>query len=281
MTTSRIVVPYKTASGMAQKEFTVYRTHHGPIVREADGKWVSIRLMQEPVKALNAVVYAHEGEELQGLPRHDGAAHQLVEQHHLRRRRRHDRLLPLQLHSRSAIRSSTGRSRWTAAIPRRNGTACCRIDETPGLKNPPNGWLYNTNNQPWSAAGPNSPKKSDYPAYVDKERRERHAASTRSSVLGASKDFTLDSLVTTAYDSYQPGFAEQIPALVKAYDALPASNALKAKLSEQIGVLKGWDFRWSATSVANSLAVYWSEEIGRRVNADARKAGISADEYMR
>src|SRR5437899_4656359 len=52
VTTSRIVVPYKTASGMAQKEFTVYRTHHGPIVREADGKWVSVRLMQEPLKAL-------------------------------------------------------------------------------------------------------------------------------------------------------------------------------------------------------------------------------------
>ena len=49
---TKIVVPYKTASGMAQKEFTVYRTHHGPIVREADGKWIAIRLMQEPMKAL-------------------------------------------------------------------------------------------------------------------------------------------------------------------------------------------------------------------------------------
>jgi acyl-homoserine-lactone acylase len=38
VTTSTIVVPYKTASGMAKKEFTVYRTHHGPVVREADGK---------------------------------------------------------------------------------------------------------------------------------------------------------------------------------------------------------------------------------------------------
>ena len=37
---------------MAKKKFTVYRTHHGPIVREADGKWVSVRLMQEPLKAL-------------------------------------------------------------------------------------------------------------------------------------------------------------------------------------------------------------------------------------
>src|SRR6266513_1389992 len=47
-----ITVRYKTDHGMAEKNFTVYRTHHGPIIREADGKWVSIRLMQEPVKAL-------------------------------------------------------------------------------------------------------------------------------------------------------------------------------------------------------------------------------------
>ena len=37
---------------MAEKHFTVYRTVHGPVIREADGKWVSIRLMQEPIKAL-------------------------------------------------------------------------------------------------------------------------------------------------------------------------------------------------------------------------------------
>ncbi len=29
-------------AGWRQKIFTVYRTHHGPIVREADGKWISV-----------------------------------------------------------------------------------------------------------------------------------------------------------------------------------------------------------------------------------------------
>src|SRR6266540_4979821 len=52
MKVKKITVPYKTANGTAQKEFTVYRTHHGPVVREVGGKWVSIRLMEEPVKAL-------------------------------------------------------------------------------------------------------------------------------------------------------------------------------------------------------------------------------------
>ena len=49
---SRIVIPYKTTAGMARREFTVYRTHHGPVIRDENGKWVSVKLMQEPVKAL-------------------------------------------------------------------------------------------------------------------------------------------------------------------------------------------------------------------------------------
>src|SRR5262249_9006109 len=49
---SEITVPYRSGSGMAEKKFTVYPTHHGPIIRSTHGKWMSIRLMQEAVKAL-------------------------------------------------------------------------------------------------------------------------------------------------------------------------------------------------------------------------------------
>src|SRR5207302_6765910 len=37
---------------MAEKKVTVYRTQHGPIVREQEGKWVSVGMMYEPIKAL-------------------------------------------------------------------------------------------------------------------------------------------------------------------------------------------------------------------------------------
>lgn len=47
-----IIIPYKAGNEMAQRKFVVYRTVHGPVVRELGGKWVSIRLMQEPIKAL-------------------------------------------------------------------------------------------------------------------------------------------------------------------------------------------------------------------------------------
>jgi hypothetical protein len=47
-----IVVPYKNGGAMSEKKFTAYFSHHGPIVREANGKWVAIKLMQDPMNAL-------------------------------------------------------------------------------------------------------------------------------------------------------------------------------------------------------------------------------------
>ena len=48
-----VTVPYHTASGMKSRDFTVYRSQHGPIVRSANGKWVAIHLMENPLDALN------------------------------------------------------------------------------------------------------------------------------------------------------------------------------------------------------------------------------------
>jgi acyl-homoserine-lactone acylase len=278
VTTSKIVVPYKAENGMAQKEFTVYRTHHGPIVREADGKWMSVRLMQEPLKALNQSYSRTKAKSYKAyrdvMELHTNSSNNTIYA---------DADGTIAYFHSNFIPKRDRRFDWTKPVdgsdPATEWNGLLSIDETPGLKNPPNGWLYNTNNWPWSAAGANSPKKADYPAYVDKNGenpRGIHAIK----VLDAKKDFTIDSLVAAAYDTYQPGFAQQIPLLLKAYDNLPASSTLKAKLAEQVGLLKAWDFRWSTTSVPNSLAVYWSEEIGRQVAADARKAGLSADEYI-
>src|ERR1041384_2029060 len=42
-----------------------------------------------------------------------------------------------------------------------------RVNQTPQLLNPKSGWLYNSNNAPWSGAGESSLKKEDFPAYVE------------------------------------------------------------------------------------------------------------------
>ena len=52
-----------------------------------------------------------------------------------------------------------------------------------------------------------------------------------------------------------------------AWDSLDASDPLKAKLADQIGALRAWDHRWAVSSVPTSLAVFWGEELGKRLDS--------------
>ncbi len=279
VTTSTIVVPYKTAGGMAKKAFTVFRTHHGPVVREADGKWVSVRLMNEPLKALNqsySRTKARNYKEYRDVMElHTNSSNNTIYA---------DADGTIAYFHSNFIPKRNPKFDWTKPVdgsdPATEWNGVLSIDETPGLKNPANGWLYNVNNWPWSAAGANSPKRFDYPAYVDKGVEESARGFHALRVLNNKKDFTLDSLIAAAYDSYLPAFETLMPQLLKAYDRLPASRPLKTKLAKQINVLRAWDYRWSTPSVPTALAVYWGEELGRIVNDAARKTGVTADHYM-
>ena len=275
---TKITVPYKSATGMAQKEFTAYRTHHGPIVREADGKWVSIRLMEEPVKALTQSYSRTKARNYKAfretMELHTNSSNNTIYA---------DADGTIAYFHSNFIPKRNPKFDWTRPVdgsdPATEWDGVLSIDETPGLLNPASGWLYNTNNAPWSAAGPNSPKKENFPVYVDRggeNARGIHAIK----VLDNKKGFTLDSLVATAYDSYLPWFENTIPALVKAWDAAPSSSALKAPLAEPIALLRKWDLRWLATSVPTALAHFWGDEISRRVTGAARAANLTTEESI-
>jgi acyl-homoserine-lactone acylase len=261
--TRKITVPFKTPTGTASKEFIVYSTQHGPIVRAVDGKWVSIRLMQDPMHALMQSYSRTKAKSYKAfrdsMELHTNSSNNTVYA---------DADGTIAYFHSNFIPRRDSRFDWTKPVdgsdPATDWNGVMSIDETPGLLNPPNGWLYNSNNWPWSAAGANSPKKDDYPAYVDRGREESPRGFHALRVLQNAKDVTLESLRAAAYDSYLPWFAQQIPALVSAWDHAPRTNPLKAKLADQIALLKKWDFRWSVDSVATSLAVYWGEEVGRK-----------------
>jgi acyl-homoserine-lactone acylase len=270
--TTTVTVPFRTDTGMASRQFTIFRTHRGPIVRESNGKWVSVSLMESPLQAL-----------IQSYTRTKARSYQEYRK-------------TMDLHTNSSnntiFADADGNIAYFHAnfVPKRDprfdwsrpvdgsdaATAwgpALSIDQSPHLLNPPTGWLYNTNNSPWSAAGPNSPRQADFPRYVDtgsENPRGIHAIM----VLEGKKDFTIESLIAAAYDSYLPAFAEMIPRLVDAWEKAPASNPLKAKVAEQVALLRGWDYRWGATSVPTSLAVFYGEQIG------ARAATATADQQL-
>jgi acyl-homoserine-lactone acylase len=274
VTERQISIPYKTPGGMAEKKFTVYRTQHGPVVREEDGKWVTLRIMQKPVKAL--------------------------EESYLRTKaydyRSYKQTMSLFANSsnNTLFASANGDIAYFHGnfIPRRDATfdftkpvdgsnpatdwkGLLKVDEAPNLLNPASGWLYNSNNWPWSAAGPSSLKRESYPAYVENGRFETARGRHAIRVLQDRKDFTLESLLAAAYDSYLPWFEKTIPALARAWDAGQAEN-----VAEQVRLLRAWDYRWGVASVPTTLAVFWAEELQQRFKREAQAAGMAIEDYV-
>jgi len=120
---SEITVPYKTGDKLAEKKFTIYRTQHGPVVRQEDGKWMSFRIMQEPVKAL-------EQSYLRTKARDYKSYKQTMELSPTPRTtpcllpRKAISLISTVTTSRGETRASTGPNPWTGAIRQLNTRVC-------------------------------------------------------------------------------------------------------------------------------------------------------------
>lgn len=274
VTEEQISVPYRTAGGMARKELTVYRTHHGPIVREADGKWISVRLMEKPIEALSQSYLRTKARDFQAFREvmklaanssnntvyadADGNIAYFHPQFVPKRDDRFDWTQP--------VDGSNPATEWMGVH---------ELETSPFVHNPATGWIQNTNNWPYSAAGPASPKREAFPRYMDldgENGRGIHAVR----VLEGKKDFTRESLLAAAFDSWLPVFAERIPVVLNAWQELPDSDPLKARLAEQAAVLGAWDYRWSAASVPTSLAVFWAEALGDRMATATPAARLQA-----
>ena len=276
VTSQHIIVSYKTASGMAKKDFLVYRTQHGPVIRAADGKWVTFRLMQEPVKALmqsySRTKAKNYAEFKQSLELHTNSSNNTIFA---------DKDGDIAYFHANFVPRRDTHFDWTKPVdgsdPATDWHGLHPVDESPLLKNPASGWLYNSNNAPWSAAGESSQRRDAFPVYMESgEENPRGVHAVR--VLSARKDFTPYSVIAAAFDNWMPSFDVLIPALMQAYDAAPARDSVKRSIAEQAELLRAWDHRWAASSVQTSLAIYWAEELQRRTGA--RGAWTSTDSLM-
>jgi acyl-homoserine lactone acylase PvdQ len=269
-----VTIRYRTPAGMAERRFTTYRTHHGPIIRTDQGRWVSVRLMQEPIKALTQSYSRTKARDYDEFRRtmelHTNSSNNTIFA---------DAQGTIAYFHANFIPRRDPRFDWTRPVdgsdPATEWQGVLSLEETPTLRNPASGWLYNSNNWPWSAAGPSSPKRENFPSYVETGREETPRGYHAIRVLENRRDFTIEALRAAAYDSYLPAFERLLPPLIAAWDALPASDSAKSRLREPIAALRAWDFRWSESSVATALAVFWGDTLLRLVAPAASRAGSS------
>ncbi|MCK0178977.1 acylase [Flavobacteriaceae bacterium S0862] len=247
-----VTLNYKSADGLKNKTFMMYRTHHGPITHANDDKWVSTALMWSPIKALeqsytrtkksnhdefydmmdirtnssNNTVYADA----------DGTIAYYHGNFIPKRNEKFDYTKP--------VDGSNPETDWNGLHP---------LEDNILVLNPPNGWIQNCNSTPFTSAAEYSPKKEDYPEYMSsypENFRGMHAIP----LLQKADDLTLDTLLDLAYDTYLPGADLLITGLLDAAEKAPVKTQ---EAKEAIALLKNWDFRVSETSVEMTLAQFY------------------------
>ncbi|UAJ10844.1 penicillin acylase family protein [Glacieibacterium megasporae] len=263
---------------ISERSFTTYRTHHGPVVAMKAGKWIATALMWKPVpaleqsylrtKATNLASYMKSAA-LQANSSNDtlfadstGEIAFLMPQYIPLRNDRFDYTRPVD-----------------GSDPATDWRGLHTLASLPSVINPRIGWAHNTNDWPWSAAGPDSPKTANYPRYMDQAGGNARGVHADLLLTGKS-GWTPETLRAAAFDPYLPAFARLLPALVEAWAALPAGDARKPALAAPIALLKGWDYRWSADSTATSLAVFWGDQLWRDVGSFAQAERLNVPDYI-
>ncbi len=269
-----ITLKVRQADGsQASRTFTTYASHHGPIVREEGGKWIAFALMNRPIAALEQSFLRTKTRDLASFLKvaalqANSSNDTLFADSKGNTAYLHPQFVPIR----------DPRFNWQAPVdgsdPEAEWKGLHTIASLPNVINPANGWVFNVNDAPWNAAGPDSPRAADYPAYMDEagtNARTPHAKT----VLGARRDFTLDRLLGAAYDPALPAFDRLLPALIAAHEAAPdpAHDA-------PVALLKGWDRRWSLNSTATTLAITWAETLWANVAEDAAKANVPVYDWM-
>ena len=258
-TEKNIRLKYKEKDEILEKEITAYYSHHGPVIREEDGKWVAIALMVEREKALiqsytRTKTKNHQEFKATMDLRTNSSNNTVYADRDGNIVYYHGNFIPIrdpQFDWRNVVDGSNPATDWKGLH---------EVEEMIYIENPENGWIQNCNSTPFTAAGPFSPNRADYPAYMAWDLENARGLNAVR-VLTGQKDFTLESLIAAAYEPTLLAFEPLVPALKKAFDALDDSDPKKDSLKAPIQVLSSWDLKTGVNSVATSLAVFWGTEL--------------------
>jgi acyl-homoserine-lactone acylase len=275
---SEIPIPLKQGSGQALRNFTVYHSHHGPIIRAENGRWIAIKLLQDPVPALSQSYlrtktknYA-EFRKTQDL-RTDTSNNTVYADGDGTIAYFHGNFIPRRNTAFDFTRPVDGGN------PATEWQGAHAVADTITLLNPSTGFIFNTNNWPFSAAGAASPKRENYPAYMwrtGENPRGIHALQVLQNIRGV----TLDSLIAAGYDAHLTGFDLLLPPLIAAYDALPAADPRRSAIKDAIESLRSWDRRTAADSVPTALAIFWGVQLLERKGSEARDADEPVFDFL-
>ena len=277
--TREVTIRYRTEGGeLADRTFTVFRTHRGPIVRAVNGRWVSVALMENPMEALIQSFQRTRAPNLEAfldvMRGHTNSSNNtLFADAEGNIAYLHANFVP--------IRDT--RFDFSAPVdgsnPATDWQGIHTLEDSPNSINPTTGWAFCTNNWPYTAAGSASPRPAAFPSYMDRRTENPRGIHALALLEGAS-GFTLESLHEVAYSPWLPVFDDWLPPLIAAWERLRPGVPERTQMAEPVALLRNWDRRWDVGSIPTSIAAFWATEITRVASEPARAAGMDPGDWI-
>lgn len=257
-------IAYKEGNQLRYREFTTYYTHHGPVIAKQGDQWITIKLMKEPVKALTQSFMRTKAIDLTSFEKTmdlktNSSNNTVFADSKGNVAYWHGNFIPKrdnQFNWDDPVDGSNPATEWKGLHT---------VLESVHIYNPSIGWIQNCNSTPYTVSGEDSPDKSRYPVYMAPDTQNARGINAER-VLRREDNFTLDKLISAAYDPHLAGFEELIPSLTSAYEQVSKlDDDIISKLDEPMTVLKKWDMNYGVSSVGATLAMYWGQELRSQV----------------
>ena len=267
----KIVLNYKDADKLESRTITAYFTGHGPVMTKRNGQWLSMKANNRSMDGLIQSWQRTKSNSFASFKkimdiRANTSNNTVYADAEGNIAYWHGNFMPVRdknIDWSKPVDGTTSATEWKGLHT---------VDKTIHIYNPANGWLQNCNSTPFTAAGSNSPKKENYPAYMAPDG-ENFRGIDAVRVLSKTNNYNLDKVIAAGYDTYLAAFEKLIPALVNAFDKTVQKNdSLYAQLSEPISTIRNWDLHSSEISIATALAIEWAQKLLTRIT-------LSDEEY--
>ena len=258
VTQKKISIAYLSGNTTQTKTFTTFYTIHGPVVAKRNGQWISLKSYN---RSMTSLIQSWVRTKSKGFEDYKKAMdlkantsnNTVFADDKGNIAYWHGNFVPVRDRNLNWAKPVDG------SIAATNWKGLHKVDEIIHLFNPANGWIQNCNSTPFTAAGPNSPKRENYPSYMAPDG-ENFRGINAVKVLASGNKYTIDKIIAAGYNNHLAAFDILMPALLKAYKTYNADTTFNS-LAPVMKILSEWDNNTSEKSVATSLAISWAQKL--------------------
>ena len=273
---ARISISYKNGDAKETAQFTVYRTHHGPVVAKRNEQWLSAKT----INANNELLSVHwnitksktNKEFVSWLNKRVMTGTNTIYA---------DKTGNIAYWHGNFVPKRAAGYDWTRPVPgdiketEWQGTHA--LEDIPNYFNPKNGWVQNCNSSPLYGIGYFDSVMFKKPSYMFPDGHTPRAMNAIR-MLSKVKDVTIDSIISMSNDTYLMNAQRFIPALIESYKKNTV-DSFKQMLKTPIDVLQQWNYRTDTNSIATTLGVLWVEKIMQTSVEKLKKPITNEEQY--